>query len=337
MIITVDCGTTNMRCRLFDNKKLIDREREKCGIRDGIFAGSTSVLEQTLSRLIKTLLERNNLTESDVEVVISSGTLASDVGIYKIPHAVCPAGIPESVKASSLTVMERVTSIPIFFIPGVKTLPADDADVQTKILTYESMSGEESEIYGITEALGLPSEFIITLPGSHNKVMEVRDGKIVSIRSGLCGEFIAAISGHTMLKSALPQPVIRETVPDMLRLGYEMADEYGLSPMLIKARMLQLLGGYSQDEAANFFVGAILHDDVKAVARIAAKPESKGRPVVVGGGEPLKTVFMILLETAGTENLVAVPDEVATLASNYGAMLVYEAWKKENDDSPRAE
>lgn len=337
MIITVDCGTTNMRCRLFDNKKLIDREREKCGIRDGIFAGSTSVLEQTLSRLIKTLLERNNLTESDVEVVISSGTLASDVGIYKIPHAVCPAGIPESVKASSLTVMESVTSIPIFFIPGVKTLPADDADVQTKILTYESMSGEESEIYGITEALGLPSEFIITLPGSHNKVMEVRDGKIVSIRSGLCGEFIAAISGHTMLKSALPQPVIRETVPDMLRLGYEMADEYGLSPMLIKARMLQLLGGYSQDEAANFFVGAILHDDVKAVARIAAKPESKGKPVVVGGGDPLKTVFMILLETAGTENLVAVPDEVANLASNYGAMLVYEAWKKENHDSPRDE
>lgn len=337
MIITVDCGTTNMRCRLFDNKNLIDSERAKCGIRDGIFAGSTSVLEQTLSRLIKTLLERNGLTEKDIEVVISSGTLASDVGIYKIPHAVCPAGIPESVRASSLTIMESVTSIPIFFIPGVKTLPDDDADVQTKILTYESMSGEESEIYGITEALGLPSEFIITLPGSHNKVMEVRDGKIVSIRSGLCGEFIAAISGHTMLKSALPQPVIREIVPDMLRLGYKMADEYGLSPMLIKARMLRLLGGYSQDEAANYFVGAILHDDIKAVARIAAKPESKGKPVVVGGGEPLKTVFMMLLETAGTENLVPVPDEVATLAPNYGAMLVYEAWKKENAHSPRAE
>jgi 2-dehydro-3-deoxygalactonokinase len=225
--------------------------------------------------------------------------------------------------------MEEVTGIPILFIPGVKTLPAPDADLETKIVTYESMSGEESEIYGISEALGLPDDFIITLPGSHNKVMEVTGGKICSIRSGLCGEFIASISEHTMLKSALPNPVIREILPEMLTLGWRMADKYGLSPMLIKARMLQLLGGYSQDEAANFFVGALLHDDIQTVARIAAKPESKGKPVVVGGGDPLKTVFMILLAEAGTENLIAVPDELATLASNYGAMRVYEAWKNE--------
>ena len=190
------------------------------------------------------------------------------------------------------------------------------------------MSGEESEIYGISEALGLPEDFIITLPGSHNKVMEVNGNKICSIRSGLCGEFIASISEHTMLKSALPSPVIRKVMPEMLTLGWRMADKYGLSPMLIKARMLQLLGGYSQDEAANFFVGALLHDDIQTVARIAAKPESKGKPVVVGGGDPLKTVFMILLAEAGTENLIAVPDELATLASNYGAMRVYEAWKR---------
>ena len=328
MIITVDCGTTNMRCRLFDGKNLVDQERAKCGIRDGAFRGSTAILEETLSLLIKTLLERNSLSENDVEAVISSGTLASDVGIFKIPHAICPAGIPESVKAAEMTVMESVTKIPILFIPGVKTLPAPDADLETKIVTYESMSGEECEIYGISEAMDLPDEFIITLPGSHNKVMEVKGGKVVSIRSGMCGEYIASISEHTMLKSALPSPVIREIIPEMLLTGYRMADKYGTSPMLIKARMLQLLGGYTQDEAANFFVGALLHDDIRTVARIASKPESKGKPVIVGGSDPLKTVFMILLAEAGTENLAAVPADVATLASNYGAMKVYEAWKK---------
>ena len=317
-----------MRCRLFDGKTLIDQERALCGCRDRAFTGSSAILEENLSRLIKTLLDRNSLSEGDIEAVISSGTLASDVGIHKIPHAVCPAGIPESVRAAEMVVMESVSKIPILFIPGVKTLPAPDADLETKILIYESMSGEESEIYGISEALGLPEDFIITLPGSHNKVMEVKGNKICSIRSGLCGEFIASISEHTMLKSALPSPVIREVMPEMLTLGWRMADKYGLSPMLIKARMLQLLGGYTQDEAANFFVGALLHDDIQTVARIAAKPESKGKPVVVGGGDPLKTVFMILLAEAGTENLIAVPDELATLASNFGAMRVYEAWKR---------
>ncbi len=328
MIITVDCGTTNMRCRLFDGKKLIDQERVKCGIRDGIFVGSSEILEKTLAELIKTLLLRNSLTESDIEVVISSGTLASDVGIYKIPHAVCPAGIPESMAAASMAVMKSVTEIPIFFIPGVKTLPREDDDIETKIVTYESMSGEESEIYGIADEMGLPSEYIITLPGSHNKVMEVKGGKIVSIKSGLCGEFIAAISGHTMLKSALPDPVIREIMPEMLRLGYRMAEEYGVSPMLIKARMLPLFGGYTQDEAANFFVGALLHDDIKIIAKIAGKPESKNKPVIVGGSDPLKTVFCILLDESGVKNPIPVEPETAALASNYGAMLVYEEWKK---------
>jgi len=330
MIITVDCGTTNMRCRLFKDKELIDSERALCGCRDRAFTGSSAILEETLSGLIKTLIDRNSLNESDIEVVISSGTLASDVGIHKIPHAICPAGIPESVRAAEMTSYKNITSIPILFIPGVKTLPAPDADIETKILTYESMSGEECEIYGISEAMGLPDEFIITLPGSHNKVMEVRGGKICSIRSGMCGEFIASISGHTMLKSALPQPVIRQIIPEMLLQGYRMADKYGLSPMLIKARMLQLLGGYTQDEAANFFVGALLHDDIASVASIAAKPESKGKPVIVGGSDPLKSVFMILLAEAGTENLISVPPEVATLASNYGAMRVYETWKQAN-------
>ena len=134
MIITVDCGTTNMRCRLFDGKNLIDQERAKCGIRDGAFLGSTDILKETLAHLIKTLLERNLLTESDIEVVISTGTLASDVGIFKIPHAICPAWIPESVKAAEMTVMEEVTKIPILFIPGVKTLPADDADLETNAI-----------------------------------------------------------------------------------------------------------------------------------------------------------------------------------------------------------
>ncbi len=327
MIITVDCGTTNMRCRLFDKKTLIDQERALCGTRDGAFTGSTKILEETLSHLIQTLLTRNALKESDIEVILSSGTLASDVGIYKIPHAVCPAGIPESVKAAEMTVMDNITSIPILFIPGVKTLPPDDADLETKIVTYESMSGEECEIYGIAEAMDLPDQFIITLPGSYNKVMEVRAGKIHSIQSGMCGEFIASISGHTILKSALPQPVIRQILPDMLTLGYRMAEKHGVSPMLIKARMLQLLGGYSQDEAANFFVGVLLHDDIRAVARIAAKPQSQGKPVIVGGGDPLKTVFMVLLAEAGVEHLLPVPAEIAALASNYGAMKVYEAWK----------
>lgn len=335
MIIIVDCGTTNMRCRLLDGETFVDAERTVCGCRDRAFTGSSDILEETLSGLIRTLLERNSLTEKDVEIILSTGTLASDVGIHPIPHALCPAGITESARASSLAVKERVSGIPILFIPGVKTLPDGDAPLEESILAYESMSGEECEIYGIASALPLPDEFVITLPGSYNKVMEIRDGKIQSIRTGLCGELIAAISEHTLLKSALPSPVIRTLCPEMLRLGYRMAQKYGSSPMLVKARTLQLFGGYTQDEAACFFVGALLHGDIASVAQVAKKPEWAGKPVVIGGSDPLRTVFALLLEEAGVTGLVTVPDGVATSATSRGAMKVYKEWQRLNATADR--
>ena len=328
MIITVDCGTTNMRCRLFDGERCLDAVKKQCGSRDLVHSGSSAVLKETLRDLIQSLLERNGMVEGDVEAIVSSGILASDLGIYPIPHAVAPVGIPESAAAARMTRDPEVSGIPILFIPGVKTLPKDTDPLEKKIETYESMSGEECEIYGIARAMGLSGDFLITLPGSYNKAMEVDGlGRITSIRTGLCGELLAALSQGTILKSALPEPVLRVILPDMLILGFRMAQQFGVSPMLIKARMLSLLGGNTRDEAANFFVGAALCDDVLSVARLCNRECSRGMPVLVGGSDPLKTVFVTLLKEAGVEDPVPVPEETATIASSLGAMAVYRAWK----------
>lgn len=328
MIITVDCGTTNMRCRLFDGEQCLDTVKRQCGSRDLVHSGSPAVLKVALRELVRSLLDRNGLTEGDVEAIVSSGILASDLGIFPIPHAVAPVGIPESAAAARMTRDPEVSGIPILFIPGVKTLPKDTDSLEKKIETYESMSGEECEVYGIAKAMGLSGDFIITLPGSYNKAMEVDErGRITSIRTGLCGELLAALSQGTILKSALPQPVLRVILPDMLTLGFRMARQFGVSPMLIKARMLPLLGGNTQDEAANFFVGAALCDDVLSVAMLCSQEQSRGKPVLVGGSDPLRTVFVTLLKEAGVENPISVPEETATVASSLGALAVYRTRK----------
>ena len=81
--------------------------------------------------------------------------------------------------------MEDITKIPIFFIPGVKTLPfPDETDEAKRIELADSMSGEECEIYGIIEAIGIKEDFIAVLPGSYLKSMEVNaEGKIESIKT----------------------------------------------------------------------------------------------------------------------------------------------------------
>ena len=92
MIITVDCGTTNMRCRLYEDKTLLYEVKRKAGVRNTAFDGTADFLRISLKECIEDILEKNSLKESDIEIILASGTLASDVGIYRgTTHAICPA------------------------------------------------------------------------------------------------------------------------------------------------------------------------------------------------------------------------------------------------------
>ena len=46
-------------------------------------------------------------------------------------------------------------------------------------------------------------------------------------------------------------------------------------------------------------------------------------PLIVGGGDPLRTVFATLLAHEGVRNMTVVSDEQARLAPNIGAMMTY--------------
>lgn len=328
MLITVDCGSTNMRCRLFDGTTLLAEAKRTAGCRNTAFNGTSDFLRESLKECILELLSKGNVTEADVEAVISSGTLASDVGIFYIPHAVAPVGIKESAAAARMTVLEDVTSIPILFIPGVKTQPnGKEEDDIAFIDTLESMSGEECETYGIMSQLGLKGNFTITLPGSYNKVFTVDgDGRITFLQTGMCGEFIAAMSEHTLLKHSLPHPVIRKIMPDMLIRGFNYASARGVSPSLVKARTSRFIANWDQDTAANFFVGALLKDDIMSAYNICGEDGK----LIIGGGDPLRSIFELLLRHAGAKNVTVIDDTSARLAPSIGAMQVYAEWKKNN-------
>lgn len=201
---------------------------------------------------------------------------------------------------------------------------AGETDSEKIIEKLESMSGEECETYGIMAQLGLSGDFSITLPGSYNKALELNGaGQIVSIRTGMCGEFIAAMSEHTLLRHSLPQPVIRTIIPEKLIEGYDYCLNHGVSPTIIKARMVRILRGWSEDEAANFFVGAILLDDIKIAKEVAAP----GKKFIVGGGNPLRKIFTILLSHAGVKDMIELDDETVRMANSIGSMKVYEAYR----------
>ncbi len=324
MIITIDCGTTNSRYRLYDGLKMIDELKCKAGVRNTAFDGNANYLRATIKQSIDEILHKNQLSPQDIEVVISSGTLTSDVGIYTIPHVLAPANIEKSARHSKLVTLNDITEIPMFFIPGVKTLPDENETDEDIIITkLESMSGEECETYGIMEMLGIEGDFVITLPGSYVKTLDVnKNGEIISFRTGMCGELIAAISEHTLLRHSLPVPVIKNIIPEKLFRGFDYCAKHGVSPTLIKTRMVRILRDWTEDEAANFFVGAALLDDI----RITKETCRAGRPLIVGGTNPLRTIFTLLLKHSGIDNIIEIDDEIAKIAPNIGAMKVYNTY-----------
>ena len=325
MIITVDCGATNMRCRLFDQQVLVDEVKVACGTRDAAFAGSNAPLEAALRSLIDTLLARHHVSAADVEMIVSAGTLASGAGLYPVTHALAPIGIKESAAHAKVVVLPQITPIPILFIPGVRTAPcANETDPLSAIECYDSMGGEECECYGIAASLRLSGDFVMVMPGSYCQTFAVNsEGRITSVFTCMCGDLIAAIAEHTFLKNTLPVPVIREILAEKLFEGFDYAAKNGTSNALIKSRMLHVWGGYSLDEAANFLVGAILHDNVVATAA-----RCDGKRVFLGGGNPLREIFRLLLTRASVQELHVIEDETARLASSFGAMAVYRAWRE---------
>ena len=321
LIITVDCGTTNMRCRLYQEHEVVCEARRKVGTRNTAFDGHNGKLKEGLRECVEEILQKANLRPDQVEAIVSSGTLSSDVGIYRVPHIALPVGIQQSAAYAKMVTLPEITSIPILFIPGEKSLPEEGETDDVRIVELvDSMSGEECEMYGLREVMGLEGPFAMTLPGSYNKSFEVdADGVIRSMYTGMCGEFIAAMSEHTLLRHSLSDPVLQTLLPEKLIFGYEYAKTHGISPSIIKTRNVQLWHNWTRDEAANFFVGAILADDIRNVLRIVREDV----PLIVGGGDPLRTVFATLLAHEGVKNMIVVSDEQARLAPNIGAMMTY--------------
>jgi hypothetical protein len=151
----------------------------------------------------------------------------------------------------------QITDIPFVFIRGVKLAGdrLEDADM---------MRGEETELLG----MGDLEEGLYILPGSHSKLIEVdQAGRIVSFRTEMTGEMIAALAEHTILAGALD---LKNTscMWESLWEGYCYCDAHGLNEALFKVRILKNLFGVTADAAYSFFLGVVLHDEIRSILEV---------------------------------------------------------------------
>ena len=175
------------------------------------------------------------------------------------------------------------------------------------------MRGEETELAGICSKRGIRGDRTFLLPGSHMKTIQLdRDGRIAAFHTSLTGELLNAAAEHTILKASVGRAYPEAPDPAQLRRGYAFAREYGISRALFKVRILDVAaGGMTEDELFAFLLGILLSDDVDRLIR-------ENRPVTVGGTDPFRGAFRLLL-TDGGVSADEVPKEISDRASAYGA------------------
>src|SRR5699024_6896132 len=91
-ILSIDSGTTNSRIYLVDynNQNVIDVVKKNIGIKNTAINGSNSVLKEEISNGIMEIIKRNNCTSDDINYIVASGMITSNLGILEVPYIESP-------------------------------------------------------------------------------------------------------------------------------------------------------------------------------------------------------------------------------------------------------
>ena len=148
-IITIDGGTTNTRCILWDDSKnkLFESKRE-VGVRNTAIDGNNLRLKSAVKECLDELLDKANISFNEVSLLIASGMITSDVGIIEVPHLIAPADLDLIANSTVSIELPEICPLPIHFIPGIKNNDGSEIDFSN----YEAMDimrGEEVESLAI--------------------------------------------------------------------------------------------------------------------------------------------------------------------------------------------
>ena len=292
-IVTIDTGTTNTRVCLWDDKVLIDSVMRPVGVRNTSIEGNNQQIVRAISAAFSELLSTNQLNESNIEQVLASGMITSNLGLLEVPHVVAPVDINTLAKQMQSQVFEQICSQPIWFIPGVKNF-ASACDSNWEAM--DMMRGEEVEAFAIRQKMSEPGPVLVVLPGSHTKFIAFNEqGQISGCCTTLAGELIYAVTHHTILSSSLDKRFAEKIDTQYLVRGANSSLQVGLTRSLFTVRVLEQSGQLEHDQLASFLLGAIVITDIEAFLNSRALNYQASHTVYVSTNSLQGQAFLLVL------------------------------------------
>jgi 2-dehydro-3-deoxygalactonokinase len=308
--ITIDGGTTNTRVSLIADKECLHTLRLSIGARACI--DQRAIFENCLKEAIDEILARFKLRPNDIECILASGMITSELGLLELPHLEAPAGISELHSGIATASFENITPIPFVFIRGVKTAAEE-------LTGFDMMRGEETELMGLISMGYGAQDCVYVLPGSHSKIVSIDHlCRISSFCTMLTGEMIMALSQNTILKDAIDLG-ITDYDANYLEKGYRFAKDEGINKALFKVRILKNKFKATPKEVCSFFIGAILCDEIEYILSSGAEN------IIIGGNKIIKIATAILLRRISDKQITIVPDSDVERSTAIGAIRIFEA------------
>lgn len=293
--ITIDCGTTNTRVFLFRDKTIIQLFSTEVGVRNTAIDGNNGKLKRAVKWGIEEVIKLEKISLSEIDFILASGMITSNLGLYEVDHIFAPANINDFANGMVKKLFPDVCNKPIWFVPGLKN-NIKKVNVNN-FVNMDIMRGEEVEALYIAELLSdqLPALFV--LPGSHTKFISISAEKeILGCLTTLGGELISVVSENTIVSSSVENRYATEIDEEYLIKGYKEARKNRLSRTLFSVRILGQFTNTTQNQRANFLMGAILYEDIKAILNSGVIPISWNMNVIIVGKKILSHSFEVLLK-----------------------------------------
>ncbi|PZQ59714.1 MAG: 2-oxo-3-deoxygalactonate kinase [Sphingomonas taxi] len=208
--------------------------------------------------------------------VIAAGMVGSNRGWHEVPYADAPADLADLARGS-VAPADRV-----LLTPGVALRGTARADV---------MRGEEVQVLGAIAAALAPADSLFCQPGTHNKWIATRDGRVTDIATAMTGELFALLRGHGILATMLDGAIADGAAfRDGLSRGAGATD---LTVALFEVRARVLLGRLAPQDAAAFASGVLIGADV------GARDDLDGRDVHLLAAGPLAGLYAAAITQCG--------------------------------------
>ena len=264
--IAVDWGTTNRRAYRIDREgSCASSIEDDCGILSvapGDFPAAVDAIRAHLGDL----------------PLLLAGMIGSTRGWVEAPYVPCPAGLDDLAGHLRWVDPGRVA-----IIPGLSISGKGHADV---------MRGEEVQLVGALASGLIPATSIVCHPGTHNKWITVKGGKIAAFRTVMTGEMFNMLREGGMLSEML---TAEATPGDAFRAGVRRGLEGPpLTAELFSVRAQVLLGKMPRESAASFVSGLLIGVDLRVGLGLAA-----GSDIVIMGRPELTGLYAAGAEEAG--------------------------------------